>query len=626
MFNKKLTELSKLFQTGLIIIMLSLTACGVENEPKSDGNSSETIDEGAVEDGDTDEGASEDSGTEADGEVGLPPAAANVSLTFEAIKLFRFNWSDVDDATHYQLLENVDGISGFVPVGDAINSEIGTTAIEVPLYARINAEYILQACNEHGCTDSDTVFVEGTMLDSIGYLKASNTEAKDSFGSSLSLSGDGKTLAIGAQEEDSGLVDDQTDNSGDTSGAVYLFNKTVIGTWVQTDYLKPSTSSNKHRFGSSVSLSADGSTLAVGARGEDSNVENAGAVFIFNLTEQQEWTESAFIQAEVVGSGDEFGSVVSLSSDGTVLAVSALLEDSSDANDASDNSAVNSGAVYVFQLESEPSLAWVQKAYLKASHIDLDDRFGSALSLSGDGSTLVVGMVNEDSLGLNDPDNNDAVSSGAAYVFTQDDSNQWTQQAFLKASNNEAGDQFGVSVSVNDDGTLIAIGANFESSNATTINGDETDNSANRAGAAYIFSRDLDGDWSQDAYLKASNARAKPLFGQSLALNAEGNLLAIGAPQDRSTSEGVNASQSGVEQGFGATFVFSRDIAGQWQQQAYLKSTNSQRNDRFGNVVALSGDGSVIAVNAPGEDSNAVGINGDQDDNSFTDSGAVYLY
>ena len=93
-------------------------------------------------------------------------------------------------------------------------------------------------------------------------------------------------------------------------------------------------------------------------------------------------------------------------------------------------------------------LQLVQQGYLKASNTNANDQFGYLIAFSGD--TLVVGAPQEGSnaTGVNgDQANNSAANSGAVYVFTRT-GGVWTQQAYLKASNTEAEDQFGVSVAI----------------------------------------------------------------------------------------------------------------------------------------------------------------------------------
>src|SRR5205809_40256 len=96
---------------------------------------------------------------------------------------------------------------------------------------------------------------------------------------------------------------------------------------------------------------------------------------------------------------------------------------------------------------------------------------------------------------------NRAPGSGAVYVFVRRGTN-WSQQAYLKASNTDAFDYFGFSVAIS--GDTIVVGAPYEASNATGVNGNESDNSAPQAGAAYVFVRNGT-NWAQQAYLKASN-------------------------------------------------------------------------------------------------------------------------
>ncbi len=266
-----------------------------------------------------------------------------------------------------------------------------------------------------------------------------------------------------------------------------------------------------------------------------------------------------------------------------------------------------------------------QQAYLKASNTGGGDYFGFSVAVSAD--TVVVGAWGEDSnaKGVNAAVNggtgtqadDSADSSGAAYVFTRTGSG-WSQQAFLKASNSEANDWFGRSVAVS--GNTLVVGAYGEDSNATGVNatlnggaGTQADNSSTVSGAAYVFTRS-GGVWSQQAYLKASNSGPSNLFGSSVAISGE--TVVVG-------SEGENSSS-------GAVYVFTRS-GGLWSQQAYLNASSTGAVDSFGNSVAVSGD--TLVVGAHGEDSNAIGVNaavsggsGTQEDNSFGDSGAAYVF
>ena len=391
------------------------------------------------------------------------------------------------------------------------------------------------------------------------YVKASNAEAFDNFGNNVAISGD--TMVISAMEEDSsatGVGGNQADNSAAVSGAVYVFTRTG-SVWTQQAYLKASNAETGDFFGFSLALSGD--TLVVGAPAEDSNATGVGGTQI-------------------------------------------------------DNSAIESGAVYVF---TRTGVIWTQQAYLKASNAETGDFFGSSLALSGD--TLVVGTGQEGSnatgVGGNQADNS-AAGSGAAYVFTRT-GGVWTQQAYLKASNTEAWDSFGASLALS--GDTLVVGAPAEDSNATGVGGTQGDNSAVESGAAYVFTR-TGGVWTQQAYLKASNTETGDSFGTSVALS--GDTLVVGAPAEDSNATGVGGTQSNNSAlGSGAVYVFTR-TGMVWTQQAYVKASNTAADDQFGGSLALAGD--VLVVSATQEDSNAIGVGGNQADNSADESGAVYVF
>ena len=129
--------------------------------------------------------------------------------------------------------------------------------------------------------------------------------------------------------------------------------------------------------------------------------------------------------------------------------------------------------------------------YVKASNTDTHDYFGWSVALSGDGDTLVVGAFAEDSsttgvLG-GDQDDNTALEAGAAYVFVRDDTDAWSQRAYVKASNAGPSDHFGRSVALSGDGDTLAVGAEDEGSATTGVGGDEDDDSVFGAGAVYLF-------------------------------------------------------------------------------------------------------------------------------------------
>jgi len=266
--------------------------------------------------------------------------------------------------------------------------------------------------------------------------------------------------------------------------------------------------------------------------------------------------------------------------------------------------------------------------YFKASNTEKGDWFGASIALSADGNTLAVGATGEDSsaTGINGNQNGgSSPNSGAVYVFVRSDTGNWTQQAYIKASNTGAGDLFGFAVSISSDGNVLAVGATGEDSSATGVGGDQSNNSASGSGAVYVFTRS-GASWSQQAYIKASNTEKGDRFGRSLTLSANGDTLAVGAPFEASKATGVGGDQNdNSAPKSGAVYVFTRSGAS-WSQQAYMKASNTGKDDEFGSSLALSGDGNTLAVGAPGEDSKATGIGGDENDDSAPKSGAVYVF
>jgi hypothetical protein len=140
-----------------------------------------------------------------------------------------------------------------------------------------------------------------------------------------------------------------------------------------------------------------------------------------------------------------------------------------------------------------------------------------------------------------------------------------------------------------------------------------------------VFSRNR-GSWSQQAYLKASNTGRNDWFGSRLTLSADGDTLAVGAQLEDSAAQGINAQQDDdTAQEAGAVYLFTRDGA-IWNQNAYIKGSNTEAFDEFGSSIALSSDGMTMAVGARNEDSAATGVGGNQGDNTAYESGAVYIF
>jgi hypothetical protein len=406
-------------------------------------------------------------------------------------------------------------------------------------------------------------------------------------------------------------------------------------------------------IGNAVAVSIDGNTVAVGAPHEssaargingnaaDNSLYASGAVYVF-VRRGDAWVQQAYVKASNSGQSDLFGMSVALSADGNTMAVSAPWEGSAATGingDQRDDSLPQAGAVYVFTRSGD---SWSQQAYIKASNtgrrakegelLGDGDQFGFSVALSGDGNTMAVGATTEDSAatGINGGQADDsAQSAGAVYLFART-GNTWTQQAYVKGSNTEAGDLFGYDVSLSDDGnTLVAAGYD-EDGPGRGVNGDQG-NGTNGSGAIYVFSR-MGTDWRQHAYLKGSRSEGNDALGFSVAISGDGSTIVAGAGDEACLVGGINPEGCDMDKpadasggSAGAAYVWARS-GDSWTEQAFLKASNPDLQDWFAVNLAVSRDGNTVLVGAPMEDSRARGINGEQQDDSATESGAAYLF
>jgi hypothetical protein len=365
--------------------------------------------------------------------------------------------------------------------------------------------------------------------------------------------------------------------------------------------------------------------------------------------------QTAYLKASNPGMSDHFaeggalpghtGMGVAVSGDGNTIAVGAPHESSRARGingSENDDSAYNAGAVYVF---ARAGGRWTRQAYVKASNAGAGDYFGSFVALSADGNTMAVAAHWESSAaaGVNGNQADDSLpQAGAVYVFTRSGTT-WTQQAYLKASNPGRagsggedpgdGDQFGFSLALSRDGNTLAVGANSEDGSAAGAKSDPRDDSFSSAGAVYVFGR-TGGTWAQQAYLKAdasTNTGLGDQFGFSVALNANGNTLAVGVYDESGSGRAVNAPIDRMRGGSGAVYVFGRNGT-TWTREAYLKTWNAEGGDSWGVSVAISDDGNTVATGSLDEDCVCMGVVNAPSDVGATDqkadlsTGAVAIF
>jgi Chaperone of endosialidase/YadA head domain repeat (2 copies) len=366
-------------------------------------------------------------------------------------------------------------------------------------------------------------------------------EAGDRSGDSVSLSADGNTVAIGATLNDGNGID---------SGHTRVFDYVGTG-WVQRGSDIDGEAAGD-RSGYSVSLSADGNTVAIGAFLNDGNGYASGHMRIFDYVGTDWVQRGSDIDGETTG--DQSGLTVALSADGSTVAMGAPWND---------DNGTNSGHTRVFDYLGSD---WVQRG----SDIDGEavDDFSSysGVSLSEDGSVVAIGAY------LND---------GGGYEFGHTRIFDYVGTDWVKRGSDidgEAyGDLSGHGVSLSYDGNTVAIGAFYNSGNGTY------------SGHTRVFDY-VGTDWVQ----RGSDIDGESAFdnsGFSVSLSADGNTVAIGAPFNSG-----NGTYSGH------TRVF--DYAGTDWVQRGSDIDGEAASDRSGYSVSLSADGSTVASTSMLNDGN----------------------
>jgi hypothetical protein len=318
------------------------------------------------------------------------------------------------------------------------------------------------------------------------------------------------------------------------------FSQVQIGASLQGD-------ASDDRFGSGLSMSADGTVLAVGAFYNDANGPDAGHVKVFK-NNAGTWAQ---IGTSILGAeaGAGFGYSVALSADGTVLAVGAIYTNA------------NTGSVTIYKNIANN---WVQVGNTIIGE-DSPDQFGYSLALSSDGTVLVVGAFTNADNGIN---------AGNVSVY-KNIANNWTQIG--NDIDGEPGDLAGSAVAMSADGSLVAIGS------------PENDTNAANAGQVRVFQQ-IDGNWQPLGNVLYGND-LDGYFGSSLSFSANGTILVIGE---------INGINDTTNQNTGVVYVY-KFLEGNWTLLGN-KISGSSLSDNFGHSTALSNDGTILAIGAPTND------------------------
>ncbi len=323
------------------------------------------------------------------------------------------------------------------------------------------------------------------------------------------------------------------------AGAVGLALCTQINAAQEIAKLLASDRQADDDFGLSVAIS--GQCAVIGAPGEDTLGDDAGAAYVFRFNGTA-WVEEAKLLASDGAFGDSFGTSVAISEDYIVVG----------AVGGRTVSTQNTGAAYVFYYNGT---SWSQQAKLNASDAANGGNFGCSIAMNSD--LAVIGSWGDDARGLD---------AGAAYIFARAGTT-WTQQQKLLASDGTADDSFGVAVAL--DGDYLIVGASGD------------DDYGNDSGAAYVFHYG-GSSWAQQQKLTTVDGIANHFFGESVAINA--NHAVIGASGD-----------GDIGYSSGAAYYFVRSGT-TWTATTKLMPADLGPGDSFGNAVALCSSYALIAA------------------------------
>ena len=347
------------------------------------------------------------------------------------------------------------------------------------------------------------------------------------------------------------------DDKGSNSGSAYIFTKQANGSYLQTQKLLASDGAAGDRFGHSVAVSGDGLTVVAGAYQDDDKGSNSGSAYIFTKQADGSYLETQKLLATDGAANDRFGSSVAVTADGLTVVAGAYQDD---------DKGSNSGSVYIFTKQANGSYLETQK--LVASDGAMDDYFGWSVAVSGDGSTVVVGSYKDDDKGTD---------SGSAYIFTKQADGSYLETQKLLATDGAAGDRFGYSVAVSGDGSTVVVGATGD------------DDKGADTGSVYIFTKEVDGSYFETHKLLATGGRSGEEFGWSVAVSRDGSTVVVGA----------HKSDTSVKT-YGAAYTFTKQPDKSYLQTHKLSPPGYASSNHFGKSVAISNTSVAVAANANG--------------------------
>jgi hypothetical protein len=412
------------------------------------------------------------------------------------------------------------------------------------------------------------IFNEPTVDDS-----AFPEDAIEEFGLEVALSDDGNTAFVSAPGKTN------INNEG-PPGSVFVYTRDPDASWVWNRRNRFVLGTTNDGFGNSVSVSgSDPKTVVIGAPfdcipdEDDTDCVNAGSVYIYTGSGDT-WNQQDRLVGNNPESPDQFGSDVAVSNDGDTVVISALKDEAEPYGEES------TGSVYVFVRDGE---TWSQQARLPGPEPESPpNAFGSAVAISDDGNTIVIGDTGADTTSTE--------NIGKAYLYTRSGS-AWSRTASLIPADINEEDGFGSPLAISGDGTTVIVGVPFDDGS-----------SGDWAGSAYVFAN-TGGTWSQQTKLTPDDGDGDDRFGSSMSITDSGDTAIIGAPRD----EDPNGEDAG------SAYIFKQNSTG-WSQQTKLYTSTSNTEDSedeffdnpnpeagrlFGSSVSLSNSEETALIGAP---------------------------
>ena len=336
-------------------------------------------------------------------------------------------------------------------------------------------------------------------------------------------SGFNKICAVSEDDQYMVIADMYDGGQAPDAGCVYFY-KRVNGSWQFVSRIVASDGAINRHFGSSVSLSSDGLSLAVGAYFYP---EGKGAVYFYTRSGDV-WTQRQKIQPGTGQIGDTFGQYIELSSDGNTLAVSSY---GYDIYSGQTVVARSTGTTYIY---SRSGNTWSLQTQILPNPYNNNSCFGYNVALSEDGNHLVLSEIYDDTKGLD---------AGAAHYYNRSGTT-WTFRQKITASDGVAGDNLGIFVSMNAAGDTLVLSSTYNDGKATD------------AGAAYVFTRSGN-VWTQQQKILPYDGIANDYFGTTCFMSKSSNLLFISS---HNNAEGANKGSIYVYRRSGNTYNFERKL------------------------------------------------------------------